>query len=127
MPAAFVAANLVVLAVKFVFFLIYNSTGDWLSLASTKHLELLATLFFVPFTFVYVGAYVAPSRKFATGITLSILCLIAIAVLLTVAATDPSIHMSFFAIYAPLIYIAGTLCGLFLAHKADKDAFINAI
>jgi hypothetical protein len=122
LPAAFVAANLVVLVVKFVFWLIYNNTGDWLSLASAKRLDLLANTFFVPFTFVYVGVYVAPSRKFATGIILSILCLIAITVLLAVAAIDPSIHISFFAIYAPLIYIAGISCGLFLAPIPSRDA-----
>ena len=88
---------------------------------------MLANVFFVPFAFVCIGAYVAPSRKFATGIILSVVCVIAITVLLTVAATDPSIHMSFFAIYTPLIYIAGTVCGLFLARKADDDAFIKAI
>jgi hypothetical protein len=107
LPAAFVAANLVVLAVKFIFFLIYNNTGDWLSLASTKRFELLTNLFLVPFAFVCVGAYVAPSRKFATGIVLCVLCLIAITVFLTVAAVDPSMHMSFFAVYAPLIYCVG--------------------
>jgi len=35
--------------------------------------------------------------------------------------------MSFFAIYAPLIYLAGISCGLFQAHKVDKNAFIKAL
>ncbi len=127
LPVAFLAANLVVIAVKSVFFLIYNNTGDWLSLASTKHFEILTNLFFVPFIFVWVGAYVAPSRKFATGVVLSVLCLVAIIVFLTVAAIDPSVHMSSFAIYAPLIYIAGTLFGLFQARRAAEKQFINAL
>jgi hypothetical protein len=121
LPAAFVAANLVVLADTLVFFLIYNNTGDWLSLKSSKHFEMMANAFFMPFSFVYVGAYVAPSRKFATGVVLSVVCLIGLTVFLTVAATDPTIHISFFAVYMPLIYLAGTLCGLFLAIPA-RDA-----
>jgi hypothetical protein len=127
LPAAFVAVNLAVLADAFVFFLIYNNTGDWLSLKSTKHFKMMTNAFLIPFTFVYVGAYVAPSYKLATGIVLSVVCLIGLTVFLTVAATDPSIHMSFFAVYMPLIYIAGILCDLFLAHKADKDALIKAL
>jgi tetratricopeptide (TPR) repeat protein len=122
LPAAFVAVNLVVLADAFVLIVIYNHTGDWLSLKSTKHLEMMANAFLMPFSFLYVGAYVAPSRKFATGVVLSVVCLIGLTVFLTVAATDPTIHISFFAVYMPLIYIAGISCGLYQAYKADKNA-----
>jgi hypothetical protein len=122
LPAAFVAANLVVLADTLVFFLIYNNTGDWLSLKANKHLRMMANAFLIPFAFVYVGAYVAPSRKFATGVVLSVVCLIGLTVFLTVAATDPTVHMSFFAVYMPLIYIAGISCGFYQAYKADKTA-----
>lgn len=120
LPAAFVAANVVVLADTLVFFLVYNNTSDWLSLKANKHLRMMANAFLIPFAFVYVGAYVAPSRKFATGVVLSIVCLIGLTVFLTVAATDPAIHMSFFAVYMPLIYIAGISCGFYQAYKADK-------
>jgi hypothetical protein len=119
LPAAFVAVNLVVLAVEFVFSLIYNNTDK-------TDFEMMAHAFFMPFTIVYVGAYVAPSYKLVTGIVLSVVCLIGLTVFY-VATIDPRIDRSFFAIYMPLIYIAGTLCGLFLAYKADKNAFINAL
>src|SRR5438094_3594294 len=84
LPAAFVAANLVVLADTLVFFLMYNNTGDWLSLKANKHLRMMANAFLIPFAFVYVRGYCAPSRKFATGVVLSVVCLIGLTVFLTV-------------------------------------------
>jgi hypothetical protein len=47
LPAAFVAANLGYVAVKLVFWLIYNNTGDWLSLASAKTLDVHVNAFVV--------------------------------------------------------------------------------
>jgi hypothetical protein len=49
----------------------------------------------------------------------SAVCLIGLTVFLTVAATDPIMYMSFFAVYMPLIYLAGTACGLFLTRRAS--------
>jgi hypothetical protein len=49
LPAAFLAANLGYVAVKFVFWLIYNNTGDWLSLALAKKLDVHVNAFVIPF------------------------------------------------------------------------------
>jgi hypothetical protein len=123
LPAAFLAANLGYVAVKFVFWLIYNNTGDWLSLALAKKLDVHVNAFVIPFVFILIGALVAPSRKFATGIILAVLCWTVIIVLVTLVISEGIIPLSIL----PLIWTAGTLCGLFLARKADEDAFINAI
>ena len=119
LPAAFVAANLGYIAVKLVFWLIYNNTGDWLSLASAKTLDVHINAFVVPFVLILIGALVAPSHKLATGIILAIVCWTFIVVVVTLVISEGIIPLPFL----PLIAIAGTLCGLFQAHKADKNAF----
>jgi hypothetical protein len=73
---------------------------------------------------VFVGARVAPSLKFATGIFLAILYLTVI-VLLIVLAPKYGIHISdgpLRIVALALTGIAGMSCGLFQAHKTNKDA-----
>jgi hypothetical protein len=118
LPGAFLAANLGYLTVKLGVWLIYNNTGDWLSLASVKTLDLHVNAFVIPFVFILVGAHVAPSRRFATGMILAVLCWTTIIVLVTLVISGGIIPLSII----PLLWIVGTLCGLFLAHRATKDA-----
>ena len=101
-----------------------------LALISADTLERFGDAFFSPFTFVFVGAHVAPAHKFATGIFLAILYLTGIIVLLTVVGPQHGVRISdgpVRLVALAVTGIAGMLCGLFQARKADENAFINAL
>jgi hypothetical protein len=143
LPAAFLSVVVVWFPVHWAVMLIHDFgnyfefTGittengkDLLAAISADTLEHFGDAFFSPFTFVFVGAYVAPSRKFATGIFLAILYLTGTIALVTVVAPQYGIHFSdgpLRSVALALTGIAGISCGLFQAHEADKNAFINAI
>jgi len=117
----------------------YNNADLWgitvndkspLALISADTLERFGDAFFSPFAFVFVGARVAPSHKFTTGIFLAILYLTGAIALVTVVAQQYDIHISdgpLRIVALALTGIAGVSCGLFQAHKADQNAFINAL
>ena len=135
LPAAFLAVVVVMFPVHWAVMLIHffgNSgitTEDGKDVVATipiESLERFGDAFFVPFAFVFAGAYVAPSYKFATGIFLTILYITGVIFLLTVVAPQSGIHISetpFKIAILSLVWIAGISCGLFQARKADKDAF----
>ncbi len=137
LPAAFLAVVAVWFPVHWVVMLIhhYNNADLWgitvndkspLALISADTLERFGDAFFSPFAFVFVGARVAPSYKFATAIFLAILYLTGVIALATVVAPHYGIHISdgpLRIVALALTGIAGISCGLFQTHKADKDAF----
>jgi hypothetical protein len=98
---------------------------DILAAISVDTLERFGDAFFFPFTFVFVGAYVAPSHKFASGIFLATLYSTGVIALMTVVAPQYGIHISDGPLRIAalaLTGIAGISCGLFQARKADQDA-----
>ena len=144
LPAAFLAVPLVWFPVHWAVMLIHffgnyfditgitsEETGkDVLAAISVDTLERFGDAFFSPFTFVFVGAYVAPSHKFASGIFLATLYSTGVIALMTVVAPQYGIHISdgpLRIVALALTGIAGISCGLFQAHKAAQDAFINAL
>jgi hypothetical protein len=139
LPAAFLAVVVVWFPVHWaVMFLHYfGSTGitkedgtDLLAAIPPDTLERFGDAFFSPFAFVFVGARIAPSSKFATGIFLAPLYLTGTIALVTVVAPQFDIHISegpLRIVLLALTGIAGISCGLFLARKADDDAFIKAL
>ena len=98
---------------------------DILAAISVDTLERFGDAFFSPFTFVFVGAYVAPSHKVASGIFLATLYSTGAIALMTVVAPQYGIHISDGPLRIAalaLTGIAGISCGLFQARKADQDA-----
>ena len=97
-----------------------------LALISADTLECFGDAFFSPFAFIFVGGRVAPSYKVATGIFLAILYLTGVILLATVVAPQYGIHISdgpLRIVALAVTGIAGISCGLFQAHRADKDGF----
>jgi tetratricopeptide (TPR) repeat protein len=99
---------------------------DILAAISVDTLERFGDAFFSPFTFVFVGAYVAPSHKFPSGIFLATLYSTGVIALMTVVAPHYGIHITDGPLRIgalALTGIAGISCGLFQARKADQDAY----
>ena len=141
LPVAFLSVVIVWFPVHWAvtFLQHYNNPDYWpftvddkspLALISADTLERFGDAFFSPLAFVFVGARVAPSHKFATGMFLATLYLTGVIALLIVVGSQYGIHISdgpLRIVALALSGIAGISCGLFQARKADQNAFINAL
>jgi hypothetical protein len=75
-PGALVTALLVTFPVHWIVMLIHSNPEHTLSGIPVRRLEYAGYAFFLPLTFVLVGANIAPFYKFKTGIVLACLWLL---------------------------------------------------
>lgn len=86
-------------------------------------LELLVDAFFVPYSFLYVGSYVAPRFKLVTSIALLVLMTAGISSLLAWVFTSGRFAVdSWFGFgLRVVLWIAAAIVGLVHAHQADRE------
>ena len=86
-------------------------------------LELLADAFFVPYSFLYVGSYVAPRFKLVTSIVLLVLMTAGISSFLAWVFTSGGYAVdSWFGFgLRVILWIAAVIAGLVHAHQADRE------
>lgn len=84
-------------------------------------LEYFAYAFFTPFVIILVGAYIAPSLKFVTAITLTLALLVGYAVLLAVSGSEIAISGLRFIVTVAL-NIGGIGAGLYIVYRSVSSA-----
>ncbi len=84
-------------------------------------LEYFAYAFFTPFVIILVGAYIAPSFKFVTSITLALSLLVGYAVLFAVSGSEIAISGLRFIVTVAL-NVAGIAAGLYMVRRSVSSA-----
>jgi len=84
-------------------------------------LEYFAYAFFTPFVIILAGAYIAPSLKFATGLTLALVLLVGYAVLLSVYGSEIDISGLRFVVTVAL-NLGGIGAGLYIVYRSVSSS-----
>ncbi len=84
-------------------------------------LEYFAYAFSTPFVIILVGAYIAPSHKFVTSITLALALLVGYAVLFAVSGSVIAISGLRFIVTVAL-NVAGIASGLYMVRRSVSSA-----